>query len=172
MRLRPGILLYAICILTIVTCLSWKLSTGVVFAQERKIDALFLELDKNIAFPINGRCFPLSLKDPYKRIKNGPPLTNVIDKAKVEWISRWIADPKKVVPNAKMPNLGLDFEEIKAVIAYLGSIKEKELPQVAWDAYLLKKKTTSLKTNTARWIRFSITERACGGVRVVRFAIR
>lgn len=139
MRLRPGVLLYTISIVTMVTCLPWKLPTGVVFAQERKIDALFLELDKKYRLPEQWSQLPIDLEDPYKRIKNGPPLTNVINKAKVEWISRWIADPKKVVPNAKMPNLGLDFEEIKAVIAYLGSINEKELPQVAWDSYLLKK---------------------------------
>ncbi|MEK6728627.1 MAG: hypothetical protein AABY76_01220, partial [Planctomycetota bacterium] len=107
MRLRPGILLYAISIVTMVTCLSWKLPSGVVFAQERKIDALFLELDKKYRLPEQWSQLPIDLEDPYKRIKNGPPLTNVINKAKVEWISRWIADPKKVVPNAKMPNLGL-----------------------------------------------------------------
>ncbi len=107
--------------------------------QERKIEALYLDLDKKYRMPEQWHVLPFELEDPYKRIKNGPPLTNVITKANVEWISRWIANPKKVVPNAKMPNLGLDFEEIKAVIAFLSSLKEKELSAITWDAFLLKK---------------------------------
>lgn len=112
-----------------------KISSG----QERKIDALYLELDKKYRIPEQWTVLPFELEDPYKRIKNGPPLVNIIHKAKVEWLSRWVANPRAVVPNAKMPNLGLEFEEIKAIIAYLGSIAEKEVPQVSWDAFLLKK---------------------------------
>ncbi|WKZ16451.1 MAG: c-type cytochrome [Candidatus Jettenia caeni] len=109
------------------------------FGQERKIDQIYLDLDKKYRIPEQWTVLPFELEDPYKRIKNGPPLVNVVNKAKVEWISRWIANPKKVVPNAKMPDLGLNFEEIKAVIVYLSSIADKEVPQVAWDAFLLKK---------------------------------
>lgn len=109
------------------------------FAQERQIDALYLDLDKKYRAPESWSALPFELEDPYKRVKNGPILTNVINKAKVEWISRWIANPKKVVPNAKMPNLGLNFDEIKAVIAYLASIAEKDAPKVEWASYLLKK---------------------------------
>lgn len=112
---------------------------NVSFGQDRKIDTLFLELDKKYQIPEQWTILPFELEDPYKRVKNGPPLTNIINKAKVDWISRWIANPKKVVPNAKMPNLGLDFDEIKAVIVYLGSLTEKEVPKIAWDAFLLKK---------------------------------
>lgn len=112
-----------------------KISSG----QERKIDALYLELDKKYRIPEQWTVLPFELEDPYKRIKNGPPLVNIIHKAKVEWLSRWVANPRAVVPNAKMPNLGLEFEEIKAIIVYLGSIAEKEVPQVSWDAFLLKK---------------------------------
>lgn len=139
MRLRSLGFLYTVSILTIMVCLPLVALLGVSFGQERKIDALYLDLDRKYRIPEQGSVLPFELEDPYKRIKNGPPLTNIITKAKVEWISRWIANPKKVVPNAKMPNLGLDFEEIKAVIVYLGSIKEKEVPQVSWDAFLLKK---------------------------------
>jgi cytochrome c2 len=112
---------------------------NVSFGQERKIDSMFLDLDKKYRIPEEWSTLPFELEDPYKRVKNGPPLANVINKANVEWISRWIANPKKVVSNAKMPNLGLDFEEIKAVIVFLSSLKEKEVPQIAWDAFLLKK---------------------------------
>ena len=84
MRLRPGILLYAISIVTMVTCLSWKLPAGVVFAQERKIDALFLELDKKYRLPEQWSQLPIDIEDPYNRIKNGPPLTNIINKTKIK----------------------------------------------------------------------------------------
>ncbi|MCF6157912.1 MAG: c-type cytochrome [wastewater metagenome] len=109
------------------------------FGQERKIDSLFLELDKKYRIPEEWSMLPYELEDPYKRVKNGPPLTNVVKKANVEWISRWIANPAKVVQNAKMPNLGLTFDEIKAVIVYLNSISDKDVPQVSWDPFLLKK---------------------------------
>ncbi|HQU31479.1 MAG: c-type cytochrome [Planctomycetia bacterium] len=100
---------------------------------------MFLELDKKYRLPEQWSVLPFELEDPYKRVKNGPPLVNVIYKAKVEWLSRWIANPKKVVANAKMPNLGLDFDEIKAVIVFLSSIAENDVPQVTWDEFLLKK---------------------------------
>lgn len=106
--------------------------------QERKIDDIFLELDKKYRIPEQWTVLPSELEDPYLRVKNGPPLTNVINKAKIEWISSWIANPKKVVPNAKMPNLGLNFDEIKAILAYLGSIPDKDVPKIAWEAFSLK----------------------------------
>ncbi|MDE1890378.1 MAG: c-type cytochrome [Planctomycetota bacterium] len=141
MRVRSLVCLpiRAISILITIVCLSSIVSLSVSFGQERKIDALFLELDKKYRIPEQWSVLPFELEDPYKRIKNGPPLANIINKAKVEWLSRWVANPKKIVPNAKMPNLGLDFEEIKSVIVYLSSIKEKELPKIEWDAFLLKK---------------------------------
>lgn len=120
-------------------CLSFVTSLHLSFGQERKIDSVFLELDKKYRMPEQWSVLPFDLEDPYKRIKNGPPLVNIIYKANVEWLSRWIANPKKVVANAKMPNLGLDFDEIKAVIAFLGSIAEKDVSQVTWDEFLLKK---------------------------------
>lgn len=139
MRLRSIVSLHKITFVVAMVCLSLAVFDKVSIGQERKIDALYLELDKKYRIPEQWTVLPFELEDPYKRIKNGPPLVNIIHKAKVEWLSRWIANPKAVVPNAKMPNLGLDFEEIKAVIAYLGSIAEKEVPQISWDAFLLKK---------------------------------
>lgn len=139
MRLRSIVSLRKITFVVTVVCLSVPVFGKLSFGQERKIDALFLELDKKYRIPEQWTVLPFELEDPYKRIKNGPPLVNIIHKARVEWLSRWIANPKAVVPNAKMPNLGLDFEEIKAVITFLGSIAEKEAPQVSWDAFLLKK---------------------------------
>ena len=139
MRLKSFICKCGLFVIAVISCFSFYSVGNVSYSEERKIDALFLDLDKKYRIPEHWGILPFELEDPYKRIKNGPPLTNVINKANVEWISRWIANPKKVVPNAKMPNLGLDFEEIKAVIVYLGSILEKEVPQISWDSNLLKK---------------------------------
>jgi len=139
MRLRSLASLQKGLFIMALVCIPCMVFLKVSIGQEKKIDALYLDLDKKYRIPEQWTVLPFELEDPYKRVKNGPPLTNVINKANVEWISRWIANPKKVVPNAKMPNLGLDFDEIKAVIAYLGSIAEKGLPQVTWEAFLLKK---------------------------------
>jgi len=125
-------------ILPVVGCTFFAAGTCFVYAVEREIEPLFMELDKKYKIPDTWKELPFELEDPYKRIKNGPILTNVIYKANVEWISKWIANPKAVVPNAKMPDLGLEFEEIKAIIAYLGSIGEKNYESVEWDKYLLK----------------------------------
>src|SRR3989339_231587 len=129
MRLRSFASLQKILVSIAIVGLPWIVFVNVSFGQERKIDSMFLDLDKKYRIPEEWSTLPFELEDPYKRVKNGPPLTNVINKANVEWISRWIANPKKVVPNAKMPNLGLDFEEIKAVIVFLSSLKEKKLQQ-------------------------------------------
>ncbi|MGQ3684812.1 MAG: c-type cytochrome [Candidatus Loosdrechtia sp.] len=129
---------YKMTILIAGVCLSLTTFLNVSFGQERKIEPLYLELNKKYQMPEEWTMLPIDLEDPYKRIKNGPPLANVVKKAKIEWISRWIANPKKVVPNAKMPNLGLTFDEIKAILVYLGSISDWETPQVVWDAFLLK----------------------------------
>src|SRR3989338_3390361 len=139
MRLKSFICKCGLFVIAGISCFSFYSVGNVSYSEERKIDAFFLDLDKKYRIPEEWSTLPFELEDPYKRVKNGPPLANVINKANVEWISRWIANPKKVVSNAKMPNLGLDFEEIKAVIVYLGSILEKEVPQISWDSYLLKK---------------------------------
>ncbi|CAG1022116.1 hypothetical protein DOJK_01453 [Patescibacteria group bacterium] len=138
MRLKSINSLHKILLMTVV-CLPLAVFSKTSFGQDRKIDAMYLELDKKYRIPEQWSVLPLELEDPYKRVKNGPPLVNVIHKASVEWLSRWIANPKKTVPNAKMPNLGLDFEEIKAVIVYLSSLAEKDVPEISWEAFLLKK---------------------------------
>src|SRR5574337_1833087 len=134
MRLRSLASLQKVLVFTTLACLPLMAPHYATFGEERRVDPLFLELDKKYRTPEQWNVLPFELEDPWKRVKNGPPLANIINKAKVEWMSRWISNPKKVVPNAKMPNLGLNFEEIKAVIVYLSSIKEKELPKIEWDA--------------------------------------
>src|SRR3972149_930003 len=71
---------------------------GIALAQERSIEPMFLEIDKKYQLPEGWSIIPFELEDPYKRVKNGPILANVTHKANIEWISRWIANPKAVVP--------------------------------------------------------------------------
>src|SRR5574337_158802 len=99
MRLRLLVSLQKVWLFIALAVLPWAIFMNVSFGQERKIDSMFLDLDKKYRMPGEWTMLPFELEDPYKRVKNGPPLANVINKAKVEWISRWIANPKKVVSN-------------------------------------------------------------------------
>ena len=76
------------------------------------------------------------LWDPHNRPKNGPTLNNVTHKVNIDWIRKWIANPKGHDINARMPNLRLTEEEIEAVIAYLASIADDDFPQINFDDYL------------------------------------
>lgn len=53
----------------------------------------------------------------------GPDLTNVGSRQKPEFFEPWLKDPKAVKPGAKMPKLPLKDEEIKALAAYLVTLK-------------------------------------------------
>jgi cytochrome c2 len=46
-----------------------------------------------------------------------PDLTNI--NLPVDYLRRWLADPKAIKPEAYMPNLGLSPSEIEALIAFL-----------------------------------------------------
>lgn len=78
-------------------------------------------------------------ESPYSRTKNGPPLTNIIHKVNKLWLYDWLKDPKHYNPDAKMPNLKLNNEEIIAVMSYLNSIADEKFPKVAWKDFLFKK---------------------------------
>ena len=112
--------------------------TKAVFAEAPKPDQFFLELEEKYRGDIKYKQLPLELDDPHKRSKNGPTLKNVIHKANKEWIKKWISNPPEMVPNARMPRLMLNDDEIEAVLAYLESIADKELPKQKWDSYLSK----------------------------------
>lgn len=81
---------------------------------------------------------PFKMWDPHNRPKNGPTLNNVTHKVNINWIKKWIADPKGHDTKARMPNLRLTEEEIEAVIAYLVSIADPDFPQIEFDDFLLK----------------------------------
>ncbi len=113
-------------------------SDRIIFAEPPKPDPFFLELEAMYRGDKDYKQLPFVPEDPHKRFKNGPTLKNVTHKANKEWLKKWISDPSEMVPNARMPKLMLSDDEIEAVLAYLTSIADKELPKQEWDPYLLK----------------------------------
>ena len=111
---------------------------GAVLAEPPKPDPLFLELEAKYRGDKDYKQLPFVPEDPHKRLKNGPTLKNVTHKANNEWLKKWISNPSEMVPNARMPRLMLSDDEIEAVLAYLTSIADKELPKQEWDPFLSK----------------------------------
>ncbi len=110
----------------------------VLFAEAPEPDPFFLELEELYRGDKKYKQLPFELDDPHKRPKNGPTLKNVIHKANKEWLKKWISNPPEMVPNARMPRLMLNDDEIEAILAYLTSIADNELPKQEWDPYLSK----------------------------------
>ena len=75
-----------------------------------------------------------SLFNPYERVKNGPPLTNVFQKAKPEWIWSKLREPQHD-PSAHMPDFDFNPEEILDIMAYLKSIQEPPEQVRDWPAW-------------------------------------
>jgi mono/diheme cytochrome c family protein len=112
--------------------------TKAVFAESLEPDPVLLELEDMYRGDKKYIELPFELDDPHKRPKNGPTLKNIVHKANKEWLKKWISNPLEMVPNARMPRLMLNDDEIEAVLAYLESIADKELPKQKWDPYLQK----------------------------------
>ncbi len=75
------------------------------------------------------------LFDPYRRPKNGPPLSSVFHKAKLSWLATKLKDPT-YHPAARMPDFKFTDSEITDVIAYLKNIaKEPSPPPVQWPSW-------------------------------------
>lgn len=75
------------------------------------------------------------LYNPYERLKNGPPLTNIFHKARPSWILAKLRDPKHH-PAARMPDFGFSDEDALDVMAYLESIAEPPPPPATqWPAW-------------------------------------
>ncbi len=55
-----------------------------------------------------------------------PHLAGIGVKVSVEWLDRWIADPKKYNPATPMPKLELTEEERRDIVAYLAEQKQGE----------------------------------------------
>lgn len=128
----------------IITCLvllvlnMFFVSSGAVCAQSIDPDPLFLEIESIYRGDKDYKKLPFELDDPHKRSKNGPTLKNVTHKANKEWLKKWIKNPSKMVPNARMPRLMLTDSEIEAVLAYLSSIADSAFPKQEWEEYLSK----------------------------------
>ena len=65
----------------------------------------------------------------------GPDLSRAGFSYTPEWIFTWIGNPQSVKPNSKMPNLGLDNEECRAITAFLASLEGNGIKK-QWDVYL------------------------------------
>lgn len=75
-----------------------------------------------------------ALYNPYERMKNGPPLTNILHKAKPEWIWTKLREPQHH-PSARMPDFTFTEDEVLDVMAYLKSIQEPPTRESEWPAW-------------------------------------
>ena len=71
MRLRSFGSLQKILVLLALVGLPWTVFVDVSFGQERKIDSMFLDLDKNIVFRKNGLRCHLNSKILIRELKTG-----------------------------------------------------------------------------------------------------
>ena len=76
-----------------------------------------------------------ALLNPYERLKNGPPLTNVFHKVRrPSWFLAKIGNPMSH-PAARMPDLKLEEDEVIDIMAYLKSIADPDFPKREWPAW-------------------------------------
>lgn len=62
-----------------------------------------------------------------------PHLAGIGSKVTVEWLDRWIADPKAYNPDTAMPKTTLTDEERHHIVAYLATLKRSEVLAAAPD---------------------------------------
>ena len=65
----------------------------------------------------------------------GPDLSRAGFSYTPEWIFTWIRNPQSIKPESKMPNLGLDNEECRAITVFLASLSGEGIKK-KWGAYL------------------------------------
>jgi putative heme-binding domain-containing protein len=65
----------------------------------------------------------------------GPDLSRAGFSYTPEWIFTWLGNPQRIKPHSKMPNLGLDNEECRAITAFLSSLMGDGLKK-KWEGYL------------------------------------
>ncbi|MGB7292267.1 MAG: cytochrome c [Thermodesulfobacteriota bacterium] len=56
--------------------------------------------------------------------KKGGDLSDVGDKRDAEWLTKYMKDPKSLLPEAKMPAFKGSDEELQDLVAYLLSLKK------------------------------------------------
>jgi putative heme-binding domain-containing protein len=72
----------------------------------------------------------------------GPNLNRSSFNYKPEWLYAWVSNPQYFRPNTKMPNLGLEPEEARAIVSYLVSFQPDEEGKKNEVSDLLKKYLT------------------------------
>ncbi|MFQ5962790.1 MAG: c-type cytochrome [Candidatus Scalinduaceae bacterium] len=110
----------------------------IVFVMTVSFFIIPVDLVSSFGDEVKLEPLPFKLKDPHNRPKNGPTLNNVTHKVHIDWLRKWINNPKGHDPKARMPILRLEEKEIEAIIAYLASIADEEFPQVDWEPFLFK----------------------------------
>jgi cytochrome c2 len=53
----------------------------------------------------------------------GCDLSRVARRREKDWMARWLLDPNEVRPGTRMPNMGLDENEARAIAEYLATRK-------------------------------------------------
>lgn len=87
--------------------------------------------------PHEAFCQERPLYNPYERPKNGPPLTNVVNKLKLPALWTKLRNPKHH-PAARMPDFKLTDGEVLDIMAYLKSTAERPVPPIQWPAWAAK----------------------------------
>lgn len=65
-----------------------------------------------------------SLKgDAGKMADKGGPLDGVGAKRDAEWLKKYLTDPKSAIPDAKMPKMKLEAQELDDFVAYMLTLK-------------------------------------------------
>jgi mono/diheme cytochrome c family protein len=59
-----------------------------------------------------------------KMADKGGPLDGVGTKRDADWLKKYLADPKAVIPDAKMPKMKLDDKQLDDLVAYMLTLKE------------------------------------------------
>ena len=65
----------------------------------------------------------------------GPDLSRAGFSYTPEWIFTWIGNPQSIKSKSKMPNLGLNNKECRAITAFLSSLRGEKIKK-KWQAYL------------------------------------
>lgn len=74
-----------------------------------------------------------------KKRMYGPTLVRTGEKARFDYLSRWIYDPKSLAPQTRMPNMRLTKRQSEAIAAYLVTQTEEKPDAAQWSnvpAYL------------------------------------
>ncbi len=104
------------------------------YSKHGKEDAT-LELGEKL-FRKKKSCFACHLVEDEGGIV-GPDLTRAGFFYSPEWLFTWIRNPQFIKPNTKMPTIGLNEEEDRAVTAFLASLESESFPE-EWEVYFDK----------------------------------